>query len=103
MASDRKYRVRRIAAVELTRANDGDAFAGSDGTSTIITERNKAALKVLNTQLKRGKKKIGIFYGAGHFPDMEERMLNEFGFERQSEEWITAWHLKAPEEAKPAE
>lgn len=96
LSSDRKYGVRRIAAVELTKANEGEAFAGSDGTSTIITERNKAALKVLQQQLRKGKKNIGIFYGAGHFPDMEERMLNEFGFERQSEEWITAWNLKAP-------
>lgn len=96
LSSDRKYGVRRIAAVELTKANEGEAFAGSDGTSTIITERNKAALNVLKKQLQRGKKKIGIFYGAGHFPDMETRMLEEFGFERQSEEWITAWHLKAP-------
>ena len=96
MSSDRKYGVRRIAAVELTKANEGDAFAGSDGTSTIITERNKAALQILKTQLQRGKKKIGIFYGAGHFPDMEERVVSEFGFKRQSEEWLTAWNLKAP-------
>lgn len=102
LSSDRKYRVRRIAAVELTKANEGTAFAGSDGTSTIITERNKAALKVLRAQLQRGKKKIGIFYGAGHFPDMEERIVKEFGFQRKSEEWLTAWHLKEPVKAKPA-
>ncbi|MDG1894720.1 MAG: hypothetical protein P8J37_07420 [Fuerstiella sp.] len=96
LASDRKYRVRRIAAVELTKANDDDAFAGSDGTSTIITERNTKALEVLNAQLKKGRKRIGVFYGAGHFPDMEKRVLDEFGYERISEEWVTAWELRAP-------
>lgn len=100
LASDRMYRVRRIAAVELTKANDGDAFAGADGTSTIITERNKAALNVLKTQLSKARK-IGIFYGAGHFPDMEQRIIDDFGFKRKSEEWLTAWHLKAPTAKKP--
>ncbi len=45
LTSDRLYRVRRIAAVQLAKAGNGDAFAGFDGTSTIITERNKNALK----------------------------------------------------------
>ena len=96
LASDRQYRVRRIAAVELTKANEGTAFAGADGKSTIITERNAKALDVLKSQLQRGKKKIGIFYGAGHFPDMEKRLISDFGLKRKSEEWITAWRLKAP-------
>ena len=99
LASDRVYRVRRIAAVQLAKASDGDAFAGFDGTSTIITERNKKCLKVMQQQLKTGEKKIGIFYGAGHFSDMEKRMVAEYGFERKSEDWLIAWHLRSPEES----
>ena len=103
LASDRMYRVRRIAAAELSKANDGEVFAGPDGTSTIITERNKAALKVLARELKKGHRKIGIFYGAGHFPDMEQRMLSsKFGFERKSEEWVTAWNLMDPRKQQKA-
>lgn len=93
-SSDRVYRVRRIAAVELTKADDGTAFAGEDGTSTIITERNRVAFNVLRDQLLAGKKKIGVFYGAGHFPDMEDRLVEQFGMKRMSEEWITAWNLR---------
>ncbi|MEQ9406314.1 MAG: DUF5694 domain-containing protein [Fuerstiella sp.] len=103
LASDRKYRVRRIAAMELTKANEGDAFAGADGTSTIITERNIKALRVLQKQLRTSSSNIGIFYGAGHFPDMEQRLIDEFGFERQSEEWLTAWKLSAPKTARSSE
>src|SRR5262249_23596192 len=36
---------------------------GPDG-STIVTERNKVAMKVLDEQLKAGKKRVAIFYGA---------------------------------------
>lgn len=99
LASDRLYRVRRIAAVQLAKASDGDAFAGFDGTSTIITERNKKCLDVMHQQLKTGEKKIGIFYGAGHFSDMEKRIVAEYGFERKSEDWLIAWHLRNPEES----
>jgi hypothetical protein len=101
LASDRQFRVRRIAAVEMVRASDGDVFATSDGTSTIITERNIKALKILRRELrKRRNKEIALFYGAGHFADMEKRMVDEFGFERTSEEWLTAWELRPPQQPK---
>lgn len=99
LSSDRVYRIRRIAAVELAKAGEGEAFAGSDGTSTIITERNLKALEVLKKELKAGHKKIGIFYGAGHLADMEKRMVSDFGFKRTGESWLTAWKLR---EAAPA-
>jgi hypothetical protein len=95
LSSDRQFRVRRIAAVEMVRASDGDVFATSDGTSTIITERNIKALKILRQELrKRSNEEIALFYGAGHFADMEKRMVDEFGFARTSEEWLTAWELR---------
>ena len=57
------------------------ALDGPDG-STIITERNKRCFDVLDKQLAAGKKKIAIFYGAGHLPDMERRLDSDYGFER---------------------
>ena len=98
LTSDRLYRVRRIAAVQLAKAGEGDAFVGFDGSSTIITERNKKCFEVMVRELKKGKKKVGIFYGAGHFADMEKRMVAEHEFTRKSEDWLVAWHLRNPEE-----
>ncbi len=42
--------------------------------STLIGERNKRALDVLKKQIASGKKKIAVFYGAGHMVDMEKRL-----------------------------
>lgn len=98
LTSDRLYAARRIAAVQLAKAGEGDAFAGFDGSSTIITERNKKCLDVMKRELKNGEKKVGIFYGAGHFADMEKRMVADYGFKRKSEDWIVAWHLRNPSE-----
>jgi hypothetical protein len=62
--------------------------------STIITERNKVALRKLDEAIKSGKRKIAIFYGAGHLPDIEGRLSADFGLERTRERWLTAWNLK---------
>lgn len=94
LSSDRFYRVRRIVAVQLAKADEAEAFAGADGTSTIITERNIKALKILNRELKKGRRNIGVFYGAGHLKDMEERLVKEFGFSRTAESWVVAWNLR---------
>lgn len=67
--------------------------------STIISERNRKCFEVLAKQLKEGKKTIGVFYGAGHFPDMEKRLAADFGFKREGEKWLQAWQLAAK---KPA-
>jgi len=80
-----------------------DIMAGfeGDGESVIVGERNKVAIKVLKREMKAGKKKIGIFYGAAHMPDMEERMVKELGFTQSGKpRWLIAWDIrkkKAPE------
>lgn len=69
-----------------------DVFGGKEG-STIITERNKKAFEVLRTQLDKGKRNLGVFYGAGHLPDMHERLLADFGMQLVGIEWLTAWDM----------
>lgn len=64
---------------------------GPDG-SVILTERNKACMKVLADTLGSGKKNISIFYGAAHLPDMAKR-LRAMGFEPVASEWHMAWDL----------
>jgi hypothetical protein len=62
-----------------------------EGT-VIIGERNRVAFEVLDRELAAGKKKLGIFYGAGHLPDMEKRLL-ERGFKKVKTEWMRAWWM----------
>jgi hypothetical protein len=66
---------------------------GPDG-SAILTERNKRCFEVLDKELAAGKKKIAIFYGAAHLPDMERRLKNDYGFRRDGIKWLPAWQLK---------
>jgi hypothetical protein len=66
--------------------------------SVIVVERNKVALSVMKTEIARGLRHLGIFYGAAHLPDMEKRLL-AMGYEKQKTEWLTAWDL--PPEPPP--
>ena len=70
------------------------ALEGPKGSS-LISERNKVALAGLREQVKLGKRRIAIFYGAGHLPDLERRLLTKFGLKRDSERWLLAWDLKS--------
>ncbi|MCL6505063.1 MAG: hypothetical protein K6T86_20495 [Pirellulales bacterium] len=78
------------------------AFEGEDG-STIISERNKKALDVLRRELQSGKRKLAIFYGAGHLPDMETRLKQDFGLARRGERWLTAWDMSDAAHPLPKE
>lgn len=68
-------------------------FGGPEG-STLITERNKRALQVLRQQQAAGKRKLGIFYGAGHLAEMHERLVEDFGLVPIGQVWLEAWNLR---------
>ena len=76
------------------------ALDGPDG-STIISERNKVALGVLRKQLAAGKKKIAIFYGAGHMPDLQKRLGKDFNLTPTGTRWLVAWNLKSKSKVAP--
>jgi hypothetical protein len=94
-ANDRPRRLKMVLAKQLAEMESlMTSLGGEDGT-VIITDRNKAALKVLRQQLDAGKRKLGIFYGAGHLNDMDQRLRTEFDLEPVSVTWLTAWNLAA--------
>ncbi len=105
MAKDRDYRLKRLMAEQFENMEDQlSAINGPDG-STLITERNKKALQVLRSQLSQGKKRLAIFYGAGHLSDMAERLENDFGLQREKQRWLVAWSITRPapqEDDQPA-
>lgn len=88
------YVLKRLMAEQFENLEGmSDALAGPQG-STILTERNRVALETLREQLQQGHKRIGVFYGAAHLPDMEERLARDFGLQRDGESWVQAWNLK---------
>ncbi|HET7133843.1 MAG TPA: hypothetical protein VFJ95_16425 [Gammaproteobacteria bacterium] len=66
---------------------------GKEGSS-LIGERNKRAVTVLEDRIRRGDKRIAIFYGAAHMTDMAKRIESELGLRRVGSEWLDAWDLR---------
>lgn len=70
-----------------------DTGLGETLNQLLIADRNEAAMKVLQKQIASGKKKIGIFYGAAHMADFEQRLANELGLRPDRHVWLDAWDL----------
>ncbi|MFN9540591.1 MAG: hypothetical protein ACK6A8_15280 [Planctomycetota bacterium] len=86
-------RLRRTMAQQMRDMEGGMAmFEGREG-STIINHRNAKALEVMKRELASGKKKVALFYGAGHLPDMERRLMSDFQMKRGGQFWMEAWKL----------
>lgn len=93
-ATDRQLALKRLLASQLSEQVELlETLSGEDG-STLITVRNQRALDVLREQLDAGKRDIAIFYGAGHMPDFERRLVEDFGMQRVATEWVEAWDLR---------
>lgn len=91
--NDRALAMKRVLAEEFQNMEGSlAAINGPDG-STLITERNKVALAALQRQIDAGKKKVAIFYGAGHMFDFEQRLQDDFGLTPLETTWLTAWNL----------
>lgn len=91
---NRTLALKRVLAEQFE--NSEGSFAALEGPkgSTLIAGRNKVALDVLRKELAAGKKKIAIFFGAAHMPNMESGLRDEFGMTLLSTRWLTAWNLK---------
>jgi hypothetical protein len=100
-AQDRARRLKLAMAKQFANL-EGEIglFDGPDG-SAIITERNKRAFEVLGRELAKGRKRIAVFYGAGHLPDMQRRLEQEFQLQRTGTEWVSAWSL-TPSDTSPS-
>jgi hypothetical protein len=93
-APDRAMKLKTIMAQQFDSLEGAMAVLDGPGGSAILTERNKRCFVVLDKQLAAGKKRIAIFYGAAHLPDMERRLLSDYGMQRSKESWIAAWKLQ---------
>ncbi len=72
---------------------------GKRKESVIVTDRNRKAIQVLKRELAKDRKRLCIFYGAAHMPDLEQRLV-DLGFTKKSQRWLTAWDVRAKKPAK---
>jgi len=92
-SSNREVQLRKVFAEQMQNMEASMAiFKGKKG-STIIDHRNAKAMSILKREIDSGKTKLAVFYGAGHLPDMQRRLIEDFGMSRGGQYWLTAWKL----------
>lgn len=91
---NRALALKRILAEQFSDSEDALAALDGPAGSTLISGRNQVALDVLKKELDAGKKKIAIFYGAGHMPDLLRRLRDDFALAPVSTRWLVAWDLE---------
>ena len=97
----RQVKLRRIMAEQFTDMEVLTATFGGEEGSTLITDRNAAALRVLREQIAKGRRRIAIFYGAAHMDDFDRRLRADHGLQPRETVWLEAWDLREPVPAAP--
>lgn len=92
----RQLKLRRLMAEQFSDMEVLSAAFGGEEGSTLITDRNTAALAVLRRRIAKGDRRIAIFYGAGHMDDFDRRLQTDFGLQPRDTAWVEAWDLREP-------
>ena len=99
-APDPALSLKRVLAEEMMNQIEDAAWVIGGEGSAIITDRNAAALKVLKQELKNGKKKIAIFYGAAHLAEFAKSLEKDFQMKKTEIDWVIAWDLTKDKSAR---
>jgi hypothetical protein len=89
--------LKKALAEQLADIDNPNGGLGQTLSNLLIADRNEAAMKVLEKEMKKGTKKIAIFYGAAHMPDFEKRLRDELDLVPVSTQWLQAWDLRLRE------
>jgi hypothetical protein len=83
----------QLAPMLLDMENSTAVFEGESGTS-VIGERNKRAVSVLEERIRLGDRRIAIFFGAAHMTGIAELVETGLGLNKDSTVWVDAWNLR---------
>lgn len=87
---ENRRRVKLYMARTMSRAED---FMADVGGTALINARDERVIEVLEKQIKSGRKRIAIFYGAGHGTDLDRRLREKLKLKRGSQDWLESWSL----------
>ena len=93
LSADSDNAFKTMLAYELTDLEKASEILGDDSQSSVIGARNQRAIDVLKMRLESGDKRIAIFYGVAHMPDMEERLQEQLELVYLDTTWVDAWRL----------
>jgi hypothetical protein len=92
-AAEAKARLRTmIGRMVGTLGSSLSMLLGGPMNDVLIVKRNEVVVEKLKA-LPPEARRVAVFYGAGHFQDLEKR-LADLGWRRAGGRWLTAWAAK---------
>jgi hypothetical protein len=101
VAAEEENSFKVMIAHEMTNLDSVQDVLGDDSSNAVIGARNQRAVDVLKREIEAGARRIGIFYGVAHMPDLEERLLEQLGMTWESTDWLDAWQLGNGDRGSP--
>ena len=95
LAADSDNAFKTLLAYEMIDLDTHRNILGDDADSAVIGARNQRAVDVLREQVESGGRRIAIFYGVAHMPDMEQRLIDQLDLVYLDTAWVDAWRLGA--------
>lgn len=89
----KKQGLKRILAEEMTDLDASIVPVEGKKGSALLKDRNEKVLRILRSRLEAGDRKVAIFYGAAHLPDMAKILETDFQLKKGEVRWIPAWDL----------
>ena len=93
LAAEQENSFKVMIAYEMTNLESVEDVLGDDSSNAVIGARNQRAVEVLEREIEGGARRIGVFYGVAHMPDLEERLLDQLDLTWESTDWVDAWQL----------
>lgn len=93
LSNDSDNALKVMLAYEMTDLSKHSEILGEDSESAVIGARNQRAIDVVKERLAAGDKRIAVFYGVAHMPDMEERLFEQLDLIYLDTTWVDAWRL----------
>jgi hypothetical protein len=89
-----------VQLAESMAADNGKGIEIGETLSPYVLDiRNKEALRVLKQEYDKGHKKIAIFYGVAHLPELEKSLQENFDLMKVRQQWVVAWKLDRKSES----
>lgn len=91
---EERRKIKVFMAMGLVASDAVLKFLEGENGFSIITDRNQAVVSVLRRELATRRRRLAIFYGVGHLPDLHKRLTEELGYSIESVSWNRAWDLR---------
>lgn len=87
-------KIRRLMATVLVESRLLESSLPPSIHKIIIGDRNDHVMASLEQAKLDGKRRVAVFFGVGNMPDLEKRLVSEYGMKLDSVNWRNAWDLR---------